>query len=141
MIVNTSRFGSVTIKPSQVITFPEGVLGFYDLRRFAIIKPEEEQVFSFLQSLESEHICFPLVPQDNTPNDMTGFIKLGLNLWSIVTIPDDPTLMTANEKAPIVINGKKGAQLVSRDQDMIIRTPIFSKLQAKFFPEKGLSND
>lgn len=133
--LNTSRFGTVSVSPSQILTFPEGVLGFYDLRTFAIIKPEDDELFHFLQSCESPNISFPIIPQAKAPKDMSHFGSLGLELWSIVTIPDDVTAMTANEKAPIVLNRSinRGAQVVSTDSNMQIRTPIFDRLRQRTF--------
>lgn len=126
--LNTSRFGAITVTPSQILTFPEGVLGFYDLRTFAIIKPEGDDLFSFLQSCENEQVSFPIIPQAKPPKDMKHFESLGIELWSIVTIPNDVTAMTANEKAPIVLNlsAKRGMQVISTDSNMQIRTPIFA---------------
>lgn len=53
--------------------------------------------------------------------------------FSIVTIPDDPTMMTANLKAPVVINikARMGRQCVLQDNGLAIREPIFSKLQQR----------
>lgn len=133
--LNTSRFGEISITPSQILTFPEGVLGFYDLRTFAIIKPEDDELFHFLQSCESPNISFPIIPQAKPPKDMRHLESLGLELWSIVTIPDDVTAMTANEKAPIVLNRSinRGAQVISSDSTMQIRTPIFDHLRQRTF--------
>jgi len=53
--------------------------------------------------------------------------------FSIVTIPDDPTQMTANLKAPIVLNVTEriARQCVLQDNHLAIREPIFAKLQQR----------
>jgi flagellar assembly factor FliW len=53
--------------------------------------------------------------------------------FSIITIPDDPTAMTANMKAPIVINVNKkiARQCVLQDNHLAIREPIFARLQQR----------
>ena len=53
--------------------------------------------------------------------------------FSIITIPDDATQMTANLKAPIVINIEKrtARQIVLQDNHLAIREPIFAKLQSR----------
>jgi flagellar assembly factor FliW len=50
---------------------------------------------------------------------------------NIITIPNDPTQMTANIKAPIVINleAKIARQCVLQDNNLAIKEPIFTKLQ------------
>ena len=54
-------------------------------------------------------------------------------LFSIVTIPEDPTQMTANLKAPVVINLdiRRARQCVLQDNHLAIREPIFLKLQQR----------
>ena len=53
--------------------------------------------------------------------------------FTIVTIPADVTQMTANLKAPIVINIEKrcARQCVLQDNHLAIREPIFAKLQQR----------
>ena len=51
----------------------------------------------------------------------------------IITIPDDPTQMTANLKAPILINipERVARQCVLQDNNLAIREPIFMQLQQR----------
>jgi flagellar assembly factor FliW len=62
--------------------------------------------------------------------------------FCIITIPDDPTQMSANMKAPIVIHleAKLGRQCVLQDNSLAIREPIFAKLQQRVvqFPQKSI---
>ena len=52
---------------------------------------------------------------------------------NIITIPDDPTQMTANIKAPIVMNLalRIARQCVLQDNHLAIKEPIFTKLQSR----------
>src|SRR5207253_3958034 len=61
--------------------------------------------------------------------------------FSIVTIPDDPTQMTANLKAPIVVNirEKIARQCVLQDNNLAIREPIFTKLQQRVVQNPSVS--
>jgi len=61
--------------------------------------------------------------------------------FSIITIPDDPTKMTANMKAPIVVNiaDKTARQCVLQDNNLAIREPIFLKLQQRVLASPGIS--
>lgn len=145
MIIQTSRFGAVTLQDDDVIEFPEGILGFADLRRFVLLDDPNDEIFAWLQSCEIPQIAFPVLePELFTPQYQTSLTKhdlesLGLSgseptrAFSIITIPDDPTQMTANMKAPIVINIKKkiARQIVLQDNSLAIREPIFSKLQLR----------
>lgn len=145
MIISTSRFGQVELKPEDVLTFNEGLLGFADLRKFVLLDDPNDEIFAWLQSCESPAIAFPVLepelfaPQykaNLTKGDMES-LKLTAQdkarYFSIVTIPDDPTLMTANLKAPIVVNiaARTARQCVLQDNNLAIREPIFAKLQQR----------
>ena len=145
MLIQTSRFGSVTLQREDVIEFPEGILGFNSLRSFVLLDDPNDEIFAWLQSCENGQIAFPVLePELFAPNYQVMLTKhdletLGLKTqekvraFSIITIPEDPTLMTANLKAPIVINiaNRTARQIVLQDNNLAIREPIFSKLQSR----------
>lgn len=145
MIITTSRFGQVELKPTDVLTFPEGLLGFADLRKFVLLDDPNDEIFAWLQSCEAAQIAFPVLePELFSPQYKTVLTKSDLEAlqmtsadkarhFSIVTIPDDPTLMTANLKAPVVVNitARIARQCVLQDNNLAIREPIFAKLQQR----------
>lgn len=145
MIISTSRFGQIELQNSDVLTFPEGLLGFADLRQFVLLDDPTDEIFAWLQSCESMHIAFPVLEpelfSENYKVNLTKGDLEGLKLqspekaryFSIVTIPDDPTQMTANLKAPIVVNvaERLARQCVLQDNNLAIREPIFAKLQQR----------
>ena len=59
MLVKTSRFGEVTVEDSAVITFPEGIVGFPDIRGFVMFDGPEGTPFKWLQSTERPELAFP----------------------------------------------------------------------------------
>lgn len=145
MIISTSRFGQVELKQEDVLTFPEGLLGFGDLREFVLLDDPNDEIFAWLQSCEAAAIAFPVLEPELftqqykvnlTKSDMEA-LKLAdqskARYFSIITIPDDPTQMTANLKAPIVVNIEKkvARQCVLQDNNLAIREPIFTKLQQR----------
>lgn len=145
MTVHTSRFGAVSITTEDVIHFPEGLLGFNELRRFVLLDDPTDEIFAWLQSCEDPNIAFPLLePELFTANYKVQLTKhdlesMGLNshdgvrCFSIITIPADPTQMTANLKAPVVIHvsTRKARQVVLQDNSLAIREPIFTRLQQR----------
>lgn len=145
MVIQTSRFGQVSLKTEDILTFSEGILGFADLRQFVLLDDPSDEIFAWLQSCESAQIAFPVLEPELfsdtykvnlTKSDLEG-VKLSdqtkARYFSIITIPDDPTQMTANLKAPIVINVEKrlARQCVLQDNNLAIREPIFTKLQQR----------
>src|SRR5580658_200903 len=110
MQIQTSRFGSITIVPEDVLNFPEGLLGFNELRQFVLLDDPSDEIFAWLQSCEEPNIAFPLLePELFAPNYTVQLTKHDLEIlqlessrgtrtFSIITIPADPTQMTANVK-------------------------------------------
>ena len=144
MVIKTSRFGLVELKSEDVLTFPEGLVGFQNLRQFALID-DPEFVFLWLQSCEIPELAFPVLEPElfgqkysvNLNRNDFESLKLQPNqapsFLTIVTIPDDPVEMTANIKAPVVINTEEriARQCVLQDNNLAIKEKIFSKLQGR----------
>lgn len=145
MQIQTSRFGFVQCSEEDLIFFPEGILGFGDLRRFVLVDDPSDEIFAWLQSCEIPQIAFPVLePELFTANYQLNLTKhdleslemksvSGTRSFAIITVPEDPTQMTANLKAPIVINVAKrtARQIVLQDNNLAIREPIFAKLQSR----------
>ena len=145
MVIKTSRFGLIELKSEDVLTFHEGLLGFKDLRQFVLLDDPNDDIFAWLQSCELPSIAFPVLEPEifghkyaNSFN-RTDFESLRMKVdqaavyLNIITIPEDPTMMTANVKAPIVINLEKkiARQCVLQDNTFAIKEPIFTKLQSR----------
>lgn len=153
MRIETSRFGTVELMEDDIIEFSEGLLGFNDIRKFVLLDDPDDEIFAWLQSCENADIAFPVLePElfaDNyrinlSKNDLAslGLTTMdGTRAFTIITIPEDATQMTANLKAPIVINVKKkqARQIVLQDNTLAIKEPIFTKLQQRVVQNPNLS--
>jgi flagellar assembly factor FliW len=153
MKVQTSRFGEVEITENDIMEFAEGLLGFSQLSKFVLLDDPNDEIFAWLQSCESPEIAFPVLePELFAPNYTIELSKTDLEalkvsgikdarLLTIITIPVDPTQMTANMKAPIVINPKLrvARQCVLQDNSLQIREPVFTKLQQRVVQNPGAS--
>lgn len=145
MIINTSRFGSVEITQEDILSISEGIVGFNNLTKYVLLDDPDDEIFAWLQSCEDPAVAFPVLePELFTTNYNIEMTRHDLNalqipsiesarVFTIVTIPNDPTQMTANLKAPIVINVEKrmAKQCVLQDSKLEIREPIFAKLQQR----------
>lgn len=153
MVIETSRFGRVELNQDDVLTFAEGLLGFSDLRKFVLLDDPSDEIFAWLQSCEVASIAFPVLEPELfatnyrvnlTKSDMEALKLPALDkarFFTIVTIPEDPTQMTANLKAPIVVNAaaKIARQCVLQDNNLAIREPIFAKLQQRVVANPTIS--
>ncbi len=156
MVIKTSRFGLVEFKIEDVLTFQEGLLGFKDLREFVLLDDPNDDIFAWLQSCELPTVAFPVLEPEifghkyNISLNRTDLENLKLaavdtpSFFNIITIPNDPTQMTANIKAPIVINikAKLARQCVLQDNHLAIKEPIFTKLQSRVvqFPQSTIKS-
>lgn len=145
MIIATTRFGQVEIKNEDILTFADGLLGFADLKKFVLLDDPSDEIFAWLQSCDAGAIAFPLLEPEifsdsyNVTMSKSDLEALKIkeqkdaHYFSIITIPEDPTQMTANMKAPIAINMKEklARQCVLQDNSLAIREPIFKKLQQR----------
>ena len=145
MRVSTTRFGDIEITEQDLFEFKEGLLGFGDLRKFIILDDPNDEIFAWLQSCENPDVAFPIlepglfydtsairIPKSDIEALGLDSIQSG-KLFCIVTIPADPTLMTANMKAPVLINldTRRARQCVLQDNSLEIREAIFTKLQQR----------
>lgn len=142
MQISTKAYGKVEINPDEIITFASGLIGFEDRRKFVLLGTSDaDEVLVWLQSLEDENLAFVVVqPRFIKPDyqpeiqveeirDLEAEDEKELLLLSIVTIPEDVSKMTANLKAPLVINAKKntGKQIVLNDNRFQIKTPVLAE--------------
>jgi flagellar assembly factor FliW len=144
VIVKTGRFEQLTIDDGDVITIPAGVLGFPEYTRFCLVDPADETLILWLQSLDNPDIAFPLLEPKIFKTDYSVRLsaaelrELKLEnvnqsaVFSILTIPADVTQMTANLKAPIVINLRENIakQVVLQENEYSIKSLMFKELRS-----------
>lgn len=129
MTVQTKAYGPMEIEDAQVLEFPNGILGFEEYRRFALIDAHKKP-FYWLQSTEETRIAFILIKPSvfrETYDPGIGLDDLGdigapdvedCLVFAIVTVPEAGP-MTANLQGPIFISKKtrRGKQCISpRDE-------------------------
>lgn len=144
MIIKTGRFGQITVGDGETIKLPQGILGFPECTKYCLTDPGDETLILWLQSLERPEIAFPLLEPKIFRPDYTARLSMAelrelrmenVNqsaVFSILTIPEDVTQMTANLKAPLVINLKEqiAKQIVLQEIEYSIKHPMFKELRA-----------
>ncbi|MFM7051021.1 MAG: flagellar assembly protein FliW [Planctomycetota bacterium] len=124
MLIQTTRFGSVDIDETRTLEFPAGLLGFSSYRTFALLQPDDQGVFFWLQSTESPDLAFVVTdPALWLPDYQANIRKeqmeeLGLTETSdaqvLVIVNKRDNSLTANLQGPLVINSatRRAMQLV-----------------------------
>jgi flagellar assembly factor FliW len=135
-----TRFGEIEFEESDVLTFPEGLIGLPDLKRFVVLNVKEDSPFRWLQSVEEG--AFALVVT-NPSEFVSGYepevapsavelVELQEDtprlVYTVVTIPSgDPKRMTLNLAGPILVNLEKSIarQLVLDSDQFPIKFRVY----------------
>ena len=115
--INSSSFGEIEIQPDNIFYFEDGLLGFEMLNNFVLITDDDILPFKWLMSVEEPEIMFPIISPFFIDAEYNPGKHIDLEryvLFSIVTFNDGNGNVTANLKAPIVLNSNdlKGEQII-----------------------------
>ncbi len=143
MKISTTRFGNLEVDKKDIITIKEGILGFESQKRFFIVDPGDQTLILWLQSIEDGKTAFPIIepkifmpdytikllPAELTSLDLTGVADA--SIYTVLTIPKTVTEMSANLKAPILINNKTklARQIVLQDNKLEVRYKMYLELK------------
>ena len=144
--IHTRNFGDIEISDDKILEFPSGVPGFPDSKRYALIADpddleNESESFYWLQSLDETDVVFCLIDLHKFLPDYDPLVDEGeiaclspygpeeLLVYNIVVIPENPSEMTVNMKAPIVINPntKTGIQTICQNEDYAVKYRLFNQ--------------
>jgi flagellar assembly factor FliW len=130
MHLETTRFGKLEHAPQDLLIFPEGVIGFEELKLWTLLVDHR---LAWLQSAENPKIALPVItPFDFVPDYR---IRLSREDWETIalTTREKPLVLsvvnhiqsqwTINLHAPILINPKQriGIQVVTLDEQPLRR--------------------
>ena len=142
MEIETSRFGTLDVEDERIMTFPNGLLGFPNHTRFALIQSGSENYFFWLQSIDEPNLAFVVT-------DPALFFKdyeAPLREESLTELRlSDPSFaqvfvicnkvgdwLTGNLLGPLLVNAENrlAQQIVLTDKKWTTRQPLM-KLQTE----------
>ena len=120
LVIQTERFRELSVPESDVLHFPEGILGFGDRKEFVLVQEAAYAPFLWLQSADDPHLSFVVVdpltfvpdykvevkPAEVKSLDLEDIEKA--RVLVIVVVRDDPDQITANLQGPLIVNPEKG---------------------------------
>ncbi len=132
-----TRFGEVEYDPSQVIHFPEGLIGLDQLKDFLVMPNKKQGPLFWIQSVDDPAFAFVVTdPSNFFPDyivlpDAQERRKLGIGeedacfVLSIVTISHQREI-TFNLSGPVLYAPKtnQGLQVILEDARYNTRTPL-----------------
>lgn len=150
MHIDSRIFGEIDINDDKIIRFEEGVIGFKEYHNYALIYDEEKRKdpkggIMWLQCMDEPDLAFPVAdplhiyPGYNPVVEDEWLAPIGefddvddIFLLSILTVPSDITKVTANLKAPLIINTvtKKACQTIVNNEEYEIKYNIYDYVQS-----------
>lgn len=134
--------GKIQYEENEVINFKKGIPGFENLKKYVIKAVSEDSPFNILQSIEDKNIGFILISpflidtsyEIKLSEEIIENLKIekeeDVCLYSLVTLNEKAENITANLKAPLVINinNKNGEQYILDKEKYKIKTKVFKDL-------------
>lgn len=114
--IDTKKFGRIEIDEGKILTMPDGMLGFEELKRYVLIQDKSLEPFMLYQAVDNPGLAFfvinPFVVLPNYLIDQPEVIKAAswnksdaLSYLAVVAIPENrPEKMTVNLMGPLAIN-------------------------------------
>ncbi len=132
-----TRFGEVEYDPENLLTFPAGMIGFPNLRKFIVMPNKKKGPLFWIQSIDDPQIAFVLTDPTNffldyaVVPDASERTYLHVDpeencfVLSVVTIPPDQKI-TVNLAAPILFSPStnRAIQVILEDSKFSAKTPL-----------------
>jgi len=136
--IESAQFGSIDIDERQLITFDNGIPGFESYRIFALLTPNAQMPFSFLQSLDDKIVAFILTNpflfypeyEFELHEEAAELLRIRsqeeVTVWSIVSVGSHMSDSTLNLLAPVIINpiSRKGKQVILHGSGYLTKHPL-----------------
>jgi flagellar assembly factor FliW len=137
--IESTRFGSLDIPDDAVIEFPNGLIGLGGAR-YTLIAREESAPFLWLHSIDDPSLAIPVT---NPWHFFASFeveisdseaTRIGVSDPSeaevLVTVRAGESIedFRANLRAPILIAGGRGHQVINEAPGTSVRTPLFAEV-------------
>jgi flagellar assembly factor FliW len=141
MQVQTVRFGTIEIADERVMTFPRGLLGFQQYKRYCLLQPKEDACFFWLQCIDDPSLAFVVTDPNLFVKDYSVPIRAeqmeDLRLEKLedaqvfVIVNKVGQTLTGNLQGPLVVNSvlRTGDQFVLADKKWSTRHELMTMEQ------------
>lgn len=138
MEIVTRLFGKITYPEESVISFPEGLIGIPQCKRFLLIENPDFMPFSYLQCLDDASLALVVINPLNVEanyqfiiddSDLQAVGARDANdfqLLAVVVFSPQPENVRVNLKAPLLINvhSKTAKQVFLLNDDYSVAEPL-----------------
>lgn len=139
LAIESPRFGHVEIDPESVIEFPEGLIGLGG-SRYALLTSDPGNPIVWLHCIDDPSLSLPVTDPHRYFSDYRVELndedadRLGLDdsqsvdVFVTVVAASELSEFTANQKAPILIWGGHGHQIINQAPGCDLRAPLFAEV-------------
>jgi flagellar assembly factor FliW len=138
--VESTRFGTLELDADAIVEFPSGLIGLESLR-WTIVGEITDGPFQWLHSVDDPTLALPVASPwaffpdfvvDLSDED-TVRVNAGKDTVVYVTVRAGAELadFSANLRAPIVISGGRGHQVINETSHAPVRAALFPEVAAE----------
>ncbi len=135
-MLKSTRFGDVELPDEAVVDFPSGLIGLSG-HRYALLPHGPDGVFVWLHSMEDPDLALPVTrpweffPDFEVELSDSEAERIGVSdpaqaqVYVTVRAAEQAENFSANLRAPIIIAGGRGYQVINEADDAPVRAPLF----------------
>ena len=137
--IESTRFGALEVPEESVLEFPNGLIGLGGTR-YTLIAREESAPFLWLHSLDDPSLAIPVtnpwyffssyeVEVSNSEAERIGVTDPSeAEVYVTVRSGESIEDFRANLRAPILISGGRGHQVINEAPGTSVRAPLFAEV-------------
>jgi flagellar assembly factor FliW len=127
------QFGEIEYAEEHVYEFPEGIIGFEQLRQFLVINDADSEPFRWLLSIEDKDFCVPILdPKFIDPlYEVTNRFEEGTTVAVIASLKEQAEHSTVNMRSPLVFHplARTGKQMILDNERFAIQQRFLAEPQ------------
>ena len=139
--IDSSRFGTIEIPADSVIEFPHGLVGLGG-HRYAIVPNGTDGAFSWLHSIDDPSLALPVTnpglffPDYEVEISDSEAERVGIQdpadaqVFVTVRAAEAVEDFRANLRAPLLVVGRRGYQVINEAAGTQVRAPLFAEARA-----------
>jgi flagellar assembly factor FliW len=136
--IESTRFGAIEVPDEAVLEFPSGLIGLGGTR-YTLIAREESAPFLWLHSLDDPSLAIPVtnpwyffssyeVEVSDSEAQRIGITDPAqADVYVTVRSGEAIEDFRANLRAPILVSGGRGFQVINEADSTSVKTPLFDK--------------
>jgi flagellar assembly factor FliW len=140
--IESTRFGAVEVPDEAVLEFPNGLIGLGG-NRYTLIAREESAPFLWLHSLDDPSLAIPVtnpwfffssyeVEVSDSEAERIGVTDPSkADVYVTVRAGEAIEDFRANLRAPILVSGGRGHQVINEAPGTSVRAPLFEEIPAE----------